>query len=87
MLRGALDAYVTRDEEQAERIISMDTRVDELYEQIKRDLIARMQAAPASIGPLVEMLLISKYVERIADHAQNVAEWVVFYIKGRYAKE
>jgi phosphate transport system protein len=43
-----------------------------------------MTVDPANVGQLVEMLQICKYVERIADHAQNVAEWVLYYIKGRH---
>jgi phosphate transport system protein len=42
-----------------------------------------MQVDPANVVPLVEMLMISKYVERIADHATNVAEWVIYYLQGR----
>jgi phosphate transport system protein len=43
-----------------------------------------MSVDSANVGQLVEMLQIAKYIERIADHAQNVAEWVVYYIQGRY---
>ncbi len=46
-----------------------------------------MKVDPANVDQLVEMLLICKYAERIADHAQNVAEWVVFYIQGRLKHE
>jgi phosphate transport system protein len=83
MLRGALDAYVSRSEEQASEIIRMDAKVDEFYERIKNYLIHLMQVDSANVGQLVEMLLISKYVERIADHATNVAEWVIYYLRGR----
>lgn len=84
MLRGALEAYVAHDETKAEGIINMDDKVDELYNRLKMHLIHLMQVDSQNTGQLVELLLITKYVERIADHAQNVAEWVVFHIQGRY---
>ncbi|HAL74065.1 MAG TPA: phosphate transport system regulatory protein PhoU [Clostridiales bacterium] len=84
MLHGALDAYVAHDEEKATSVISMDDKVDDLYNRLKSYLVHLMSVDSANVGQLVEMLLIAKYVERIADHAQNVAEWVVFHIQGRY---
>jgi phosphate transport system protein len=84
MLRGALDAYVAHDETKAASIISMDDKVDELFLRLKSYLIHLMSVDSANVGQLVEMLQIAKYIERIADHAQNVAEWVVYYIQGRY---
>lgn len=84
MLHGALDAYVAQDEAKAVAIISMDDKVDELYLRLKTYLTHLMVVDSENVPQLVEMLLIAKYVERIADHAQNVAEWVVFYIQGRH---
>jgi len=83
MLRGALDSYVTRDQAQAASTILMDDKVDELYEKLKAYLIHLMMVDSANVAQLVEMLMICKYFERISDHAQNVAEWVIYYIKGR----
>ena len=87
MLHGALDAYVLRDVAKAEAVIQMDEKIDERYENLKAYLIHLMKVDPANVDQLVEMLLICKYAERIADHAQNVAEWVVFYIQGRLKHE
>ena len=84
MLRGALDAYVANDDTRAAGIISMDDKVDELYMRLKNHLIHLMQVDSRDTSQLVELLLIAKYVERIADHAQNVAEWVAYHIQGRY---
>lgn len=84
MLRGALDSYVARNEEQAAKIILMDEKVDELYGRLKSYLVHLMSVDSDNVAQLVEMLLICKYVERIADHAQNVAEWVLYYIRGRH---
>lgn len=87
MLREALDSYVTRNEEQATRTIEMDPQVDEMYERIKAYLTHLMKVDSQNVEQLVELLLISKYFERISDHAQNVAEWVLFYIKGRHVND
>lgn len=87
MLHGALDAYVMRDQAKAEAIIGMDEQVDERYENLKKYLVHLMKVDTANVDQLVELLLICKYVERIADHAQNVAEWVVYYIQGRHRHE
>lgn len=84
MLRGSLDAYVTRNEIQASEVIRLDDRVDDLYAKLKKYLIHLMEVDSENVEPLVEMLLICKYFERISDHAQNVAEWVLFFIKGRH---
>lgn len=84
MLRGALDAYVTRNETLASEIIRMDDRVDELYDKLKKYLIHLMMVDSENVEQLVELLMVCKYFERISDHAQNVAEWVLFFIKGRH---
>lgn len=84
MLREALDSYVTRNEEQASRTIEMDVQVDEMYDRLKAYLTHLMKVDPQNVDQLVELLLVCKYFERISDHAQNVAEWVLYYIKGRH---
>lgn len=87
MISGALDAYVTRNIELAQKIIRQDDRVDGLYKKLKEESIHLMQVDPANVEQYVELLLVSKYFERIADHAQNVAEWVVFYVNGQNRRE
>jgi phosphate transport system protein len=86
MLREALDSYVSRNEEQAARTIAMDDRVDEMFEGLETYLTHLMKVDPQNVEQLVDLLMICKYFERIADHAQNVAEWVLYYIKGRHIK-
>ena len=68
----------------AEKFIVMDDRVDELYDKVKNELIHLMSVDPGNIEQYVEMLFVCKYFERIADHAQNVAEWVVFFVQGKH---
>jgi len=84
MIRGALDAYVTRNIELAEKIIKQDDRVDELFLKLKEELIHLMSVDSENIEQYVELIMICKYFERIADHSQNVAEWVIFYVKGQH---
>ena len=84
MLRGALDAYVTRAEANASNVINLDDQVDETYAKLKKYLTHLMTVDSENVEVLVELLLICKYFERISDHAQNVAEWVLFFIKGRH---
>jgi len=83
MIRSALESYVTKNEETAALVVHMDDKVDALYDKVKAYLIKRMREDPESIELLTEILLVCKYFERISDHAQNVAEWVLFYIRGR----
>jgi phosphate transport system protein len=82
MIRGSLDSYVTHNTDMALKIIHRDQQVDELFYKLKAELIHLMSVDSAHIEQYVELLLICKYFERIADHAQNVAEWVVFYVRG-----
>jgi phosphate transport system protein len=82
MVRGALDAYVGRDAVHAAEVALSDDKVDELYERIKSDLVHLMTIDKDNVAALVELLFVCKYFERIADHATNVAEWVVFLVNG-----
>lgn len=87
MIKSALESYVSKNEEIALTVVNMDDKVDALYVKIKEYLIKRMRQDPDAIEILVELLLICKYFERISDHAQNVAEWVIFFIRGRRPEE
>ncbi len=84
MISGALDAYVTRNVEMAQKVILRDDRVDELFLKLKGDMVRIMSVDIQNIEQYVELMLICKYFERIADHAQNVAEWVVYYVLGEH---
>lgn len=82
MLKGALDSYVSRDVEKAKETASRDDRVDSLFLKLKSDLIHMMSVDTKNTEQYVELLLICKYFERIADHSQNISEWVIYLIKG-----
>lgn len=80
MLRDALDAFVRRDTELAQRVLNEDDRLDELKTQIFRELLTYMLQDPETIEPALDLILISRHLERIGDHATNIAEDVIFMV-------
>jgi phosphate transport system protein len=83
MVKEALDAFVTGDDALALKVCSDDDFVDNLNEQIQRELLTFMMADPSTISRAMKVIQVTKCVERIADHATNVAEMVIFMIKGK----
>ncbi len=83
MLRDALDAYVRHDAELAQRVLVADDTLDDLRSQVFRELLTCMLASPATIEPSLDLLLISRHLERTGDHATNVAEDVIFIVSAR----
>ena len=82
MLRGALDAFVRGDTAQARALILRDIEVDNLNKQLHRELTSYMVEDPATITRCLHLMVISKSLERIADHATNIAEEVAFLFEG-----
>jgi phosphate transport system protein len=82
MLRSAIQAYNLEDAEAAARVVHEDTAVDALYYAIARQVVASASAAPESVQALLDLLAVAKSLERIADHATNIAEDVVFLATG-----
>ena len=83
MLRDALDAFVRRDMPLAEAVLAADDTLDELKTQIFRELLTYMLQAPETIEPALDLILISRHLERIGDHATNVAEDVIFILSAK----
>ncbi len=83
MMREALDAFVRRDAELARQVIPEDNKVDGLKNQIFRELLTFMMEDPRTIPRAIRLILVSRHLERIADHATNVAEMVVFLVEGK----
>jgi len=83
MMREALDAFVRRDAELARQVIPEDNKVDALKEQIFRELLTFMMEDPRTIPRAIRLILVSRHLERIADHATNIAEMVVFLVEGK----
>ena len=82
MLRDALDAFVAKDVERARQVIDRDQMVDDLYGQVFRELLTYMMENSKNVYRATRLQSIAKYLERIADHATNLAELVVFMVKG-----
>jgi phosphate transport system protein len=83
MVRTSLDSFVQRDTRAAVLVIDQDDVVDALAHQLYRELLSYMAEDPKTISRATKILLISKYLERIADHATNIAEMVVFMVDGK----
>jgi phosphate transport system protein len=83
MVKEALDAFVRYDDELALKVCSDDQFVDDLNEQIQRELLTFMMEEPETITRAIKINYISKCIERIADHATNIAEMVIFMVKGK----
>jgi phosphate transport system protein len=86
MLREALDAFVRRDAATARRLVRRDDEVDALNRQLFRELVAFMIESPATITRAMELILVARNLERVADLATNVAEEVVFIAEARIIK-
>jgi phosphate transport system protein len=83
MVRNSLDAFVRRDVDLATEVCKSDDEVDGLYKQIFRELLTYMIEDPKTVSRALHLLLISRNMERIADHATNIAEDVIYYVEGR----
>ena len=83
MLRDALDAFVRRDTTLAQHVLDEDDKLDELKTQIFRELLTYMLQDPSTIEPALDLILISRHLERIGDHATNIAEDVIFIVSAR----
>ncbi len=83
MIRESLDAFVREDTDLALKVCKDDQEVDDLNSQIFRETISFMIEDPHTINRAMKISSISKYLERIADHATNIAEMVVFMVKGK----
>jgi phosphate transport system protein len=83
MLRDALDAFVRRDTQLAQTVLEADDSLDALKTQVIRELLTYMLQDPQTIEPSLDLILISRHLERIGDHATNVAEDVIFMVSAR----
>ena len=87
MVTDSVDAYVKQDVALAEAVITHDDVVDDYFSQIKNSLIEMIARTPENGGFALDLLMISKYFERIGDHATNIAEWVIFSVTGVHKSE
>jgi len=82
MVTESVDAYVQQDSVQAKLVIAHDDIIDNYFTQVKKVLIQKVAANPEVGEHILDLLMIDKYLERIADHAVNIAEWVIFSVTG-----
>jgi len=83
MLRDALDAFVRRDTQLAQEVLNADDALDALKTQVFRELLTYMLQDPHKIEPSLDLILVSRHLERIGDHATNIAEDVIFMVSAR----
>jgi phosphate transport system protein len=83
ILKESLDAFVNSDVDLAEKVIKEDETVDDLYEQIFRELLTSMIEDTRNISRAIKLIFIAKHLERVGDHSANIAEMVVFMVRGQ----
>jgi phosphate transport system protein len=83
MLRDALDSFVRRDTRLAHQVLNEDDRLDSLKTQVFRELLTYMLDDPTTVEPALDLILVSRHLERIGDHATNIAEDVIFMVSAR----
>ena len=87
MIKNVLDAYVARDVAKATAVWRGDSEVDDMYNSLFRELLTYMMEDPRNITACTHLLFIAKNIERIGDHATNIAESIVFLVEGRRLSE
>lgn len=84
MVSESIESFVKMDKNIAYLVIEHDSRVDELFDKVKEELIKSIAAGQSNAEALIDLLMIAKYFERIGDHAENIAEWVIYSITGKH---
>jgi len=83
MLNQAMEAYTNMDITLAEQVCLADDEVDQLQRQMFRELLTFMLEDPKKIGQATQLILVGRFLERFADHATNIAEWVIYLVTGQ----
>lgn len=83
MVKDSLDAFVQQEPELAKSVCVRDDEVDDLKDQVFRELLTYMMSDPGTIQRAMDLILISRHLERIADHATNIGEEVIFMVQGK----
>ncbi len=82
MVKRAIYAYVNRDKEAAQAVIALDDGVDELFQTVKAELVELIVSSREQADQAIDLIIIAKYLERIADHAVNIAQWAIYCVTG-----
>ena len=86
MVTESIESFVKKDVSTAESVIKHDDVVDGLFKEVKNELISAVKDETDNAEALIDLLMIAKYFERIGDHAENIAEWVIYSITGEHAE-
>lgn len=86
MVKDALDSFVSRDTTLAREVCGRDSEVDALKEQVFRELLTYMMADPKTIARAIRLILVSRFLERVADHATNIAEMVIYMVESKMVR-
>ncbi len=86
MLIRSIEAYVEKSNEKAQQVMKQDDVVDDLFDQVKAELIDFIRTNPQDGEQAADLLMVAKYFERIGDHATNIAEWVEFALDDKIQK-
>lgn len=84
MVKDAVDSFVKRDTVAAQAVIDNDDVVDEIFATIKTNIIEHLKDDENDSEAIIDVLMIAKYLERVADHATNIAEWTIYSITGEH---
>ena len=82
MVKRAIFAYVNRDTDAARAVIALDDEIDEFFRTIKAELVELIVENRQEADQAIDLIIIAKYLERIADHAVNIAQWAIFCVTG-----
>jgi phosphate transport system protein len=86
MVRDAINAFVNLDDKLARNVCERDDQVDQLNDQVFRELLTYMMQDPGTISRAVDLILVGRHLERIADHATNIGEDVIYMVRGKTIK-
>jgi phosphate transport system protein len=83
MLRKSVQAFAGKDVDLAMEVAGMDSRLDDLFKQIYRELLTFVMESPRCINQMMSFVLVARYLERVGDHIKNVCEWIVYNATGK----
>jgi len=87
MVSESIESFVQMNTEIAYVVIEHDNLVDELFDRVKNELVKSIAGGYSNAEALIDLLMIAKYFERIGDHAENIAEWVIYSITGKHREQ
>jgi phosphate transport system protein len=87
MLGDSVEAFVTSDLDKVKTVMDYDDVIDTFFDKIRKEIIGHIEQTPADAAPCLDLLLAAKYLERIGDHAKNIAEWTDFSITGELKEQ